>query len=131
KESPHRLARVPRELQVELRVDRTGRGPELCVGQGGRARIIGGAVARRGGAVAAPALTLPCHTSRGTGDGACIRATYSSRLGCAHHYNGSYLHQVAPSLRDASFGGSGDLAGAGFASQLPEELGDLHEAGGG
>ena len=47
----------------------------------------------------------------------------------AHHDDRAHLHQVAPCLRDAALGRAGDLPRAGLAAQLPEELGDLHQAG--
>ena len=47
----------------------------------------------------------------------------------AHHDDRAHLHQVAPRLRHPALGRAGDLAGAGLAAQLPEELGDLHQAG--
>ena len=47
----------------------------------------------------------------------------------AHHDDRADLHQVAPGLRDAAFGRPGHLARAGLAAELPEELGDLHQAG--
>ena len=49
----------------------------------------------------------------------------------AHHDDGADLHQVAPRLRDPALGRAGDLPRPGVAAELPEELGDLHQPGGG
>jgi hypothetical protein len=49
----------------------------------------------------------------------------------AHDDHGSDLHQVAPRLRHAALGGAGHLSGAGLPAQLPEQLRELHEPGGG
>ncbi len=62
---------------------------------------------------------------------AASRAASPSRAAAlaTHHHDGPDLHEVAPGLRHAPFGCARDLAGARLATELPEELGDLHEAG--
>ena len=46
-----------------------------------------------------------------------------------HNDDGANLHQVAPGLGQPAFWLAGHLAGARFAAQLPEQLGDLHQPG--
>jgi hypothetical protein len=43
-----------------------------------------------------------------------------------HDYNSTNLHQVTPSLSQASFRLAGDLPGTCLATQLPEEFSYFH-----
>ena len=106
-ERAHHLAGVPRVADVEVRLDgaRRRRGTRRRTAASARASSRAGSRSprRRG---SRPGVFRP------------------------HHDHGADLHQIAPRLGHAALGRPGDLALAGLAAQLPEELGDLHQAGG-